>query len=124
MMTRKSGIIYAPRYAAHYPDNARDEIKQWCIDQFGEPNLIHGRWSDIPDRCIVNLLKECGWTILPTKLTIQELDVHIRTNMNIKLAQYKASEFTDNPLSEPITYWYDIDFPDESYYTMFLLRWS
>lgn len=47
MMTRKSGIIYAPRYAAHYPDNARDEIKQWCIDQFGEPNLIHGRWCPL-----------------------------------------------------------------------------
>ena len=50
MMTRKSGIIYAPRYAASYPYNAQqsgkeqDEIKQWCRDNFGEPNLIHGKW--------------------------------------------------------------------------------
>lgn len=78
-------------------------------------------WSDIPNKCVVNLIKECG---MNTYMHYDDMDVHVRNNMNIELAKYHTSEFTDNPVTDPIYFWWNIDFPNKSYYTMFLLRWS
>jgi hypothetical protein len=89
-------------------------------------NLFTISWSDIPDMCVENFKNACGrhsenWASMPL---LFDIDAYIRNNMNIELAKCHASEFTDNPWTEPVCYWDNLDFEDESYYTWFILRWG
>jgi hypothetical protein len=36
----RSGI----KYAVEYPDADYTEVVDWCRENFGEPNIINGRW--------------------------------------------------------------------------------
>lgn len=80
-------------------------------------------WSDIPNTCVANLVDACGY-YSATLMQNADMDALIRKNINIELEKFHASEFADNPWTEPIYYWDNLDFEDESYYTWFLLRWS